>query len=266
MIRKTLSLGFVALCLLASCTHEGRQKLEAAKAAQIEKYKSELAENQHLVAESDSMLTLLVPEINDAVVDFVFEKTEYDEMCRWYWPGTEPVNNIARSYLRMVCDEQGVLQLISTYAGSKDLNYLQLSVSAADGTFCKTDSMPMSSDNNYHYQTSGTRYEVITFLSGTGVKSLDEAKSRNNGSVKYDTDGGVAAFIVAHASQSLKATLLGGNKEFSFALPVADVERMVATAKLATLLQQRFRMQQQNKAAAVKVQYLQERIASHEAQ
>lgn len=124
----------------------------------------------------------------------------------------------------------------------------------------------MTSDNNYHYQTSGTRYEVITFLSGTGVKSLEEAKARNNGSVKYDTDGGVAAFIVAHAKQPLKATLLGDKTEVSFTIPVADVQVLVATAEIATLLQQRLRMQQQNKAAAVKVQYLQERIASHEMQ
>lgn len=269
---KSTCLWLLPLFLLSSCTHEGRQKLEAAKAAKIEKYQAELIENQRLVAQSDSALTVLVPAINEAVTPFVYEKTEYDQIGRWYMAGTEPVNNIARSYLRMVCDEEGTLQLISTYAGSSDLGYVQVCVTAPDGTFCVTDTMPMTSDNNYHYQTSGTRYEVITYLSGTGVKTLEEAKERNNGSVKYDTDGGVSAFIAAHAAECtsakspMKVMLKGGKRDVSFSLSASELEKMVQTFQFAGLLQQRLLMQHQNKAASVKVQYLQERIASHQVQ
>lgn len=254
----------LSIVALSGCNHAKREALETRKTEQIENYRRQLADEERTCVVTDSLLQALLPLINEASAKgFVFEKTEYDDLGRYYQDGTQPVNHIGRSYVRALVDEYGVTQLISTYAGGTNIDHSALKVSASDGTSCQTLTVDYNDGSNYRYKNNGTHYESVTYWGGTGNATLQEAKDRNNGSLRFDTDAGALAFIALHADdKALKSFLITPKREYPVLISAKERQQMRATYELGKLLQERMLLEQQNKTASLKVRYLKERLAS----
>lgn len=214
------------------------------KSAQLLMYRINLAIEENTLKETDSLIQAIIPKINETTEKyFVFEKSEYDELGRFMFKGTEVENNVQRSYIHSAVNEYGVTQLISTYSGGKDINHTALKIIASDGSNVTTQSIPYNDGSNYKYVIDGTHYESVTY--------------------QGDKDNGVLAFIASHADdKGLKAVLIGENKEVNVSISQKEREALAATYELGIVLSEQLLFTQQNKVAAGKISYLKEKILS----
>lgn len=245
-------------CLLASlvtsCSSgEKGPTIEERKAAQNQKYVDQLAVEQKTLHVTDSLIQTIIPRINEVTTkSFDYEKSEYDDLGHFVPKGMSTDENVQRTYIRCAVDEYGQTQLISTYCGS-ELGHTQLRITAGDGSSVSTSIIPYNDGSNYKYAIDGIHYETVTFVAG---------RKTGSDQVNADTDGGAFSFIAMHADdQKLFATLLGGKKEVRVNITNAERNGLVSCYELGVLLRDKLRLEQENKTAAGKIQYLQEVIA-----
>lgn len=243
------------LPLLASCGNSGDKGPTAAerREAMNQKYVDQLATEQNTLHVTDSLIQAIIPRINEVTsVSFDYVKSEYDDLGRFVPKGMATDDNVQRTYLHCAVDEYGQTQLISTYCGSK-LEHTQLRITAGDGTTVTTNAIPYNDGSNYRYTIDGTNYESVTFTAG---------RKTGSDQVNADTDGGAFSFIAAHADDAkLYGTLLGGKKEVRVAISAKERAGLAACYELGVLLRDKLRLEQENKTAAGKIQYLQEVLA-----
>ncbi len=243
------------LPLLASCSNSGDKGPTAAerREAMNQKYVDQLATEQKTLHVTDSLIQAIIPRINEVTaVSFDFEKSEYDDLGRFVPKGMSTDDNVQRTYIHCAVDEYGQTQLISTYCGSK-LEHTQLRITAGDGTTVTTEAIPYNDGSNYRYTIDGTNYESVTYIAG---------RKTGSDQVNADTDGGAFSFIADHADDAkLYGTLLGGKKEVRVSISSKERQGLAACYELGVLLRDKLRLEQENKTAAGKIQYLQEVIA-----
>jgi len=254
---------FPLLLLLTACTSNQGPTVAERKAAQLQQYRDQLANEQQTLHVTDSLLAAIIPQINTATSKgFEYEKTEYDDLGRFRPVGTDPGQNVQRTYLRSAVDDYGRTQLIATYCGSKSFVVHQLLFTASDGTRLTTSVVDPNDGSNYSYDIDGTHYQSVTFaFAGKITEGMtDNAAAQQNA----DTDNGALAYLAQHASDDhLVCHYLStqGNQQ-KVAISAKDRANFAATYELGLLLRESVRLQQENKTASLKIQYLQERIAS----
>ena len=233
-----------AKVLLDSIENNYKQCIDARKAAQLLMYRINLAVEEKTLAETEKLIEEIVPKINETTQKyFNFEKSEYDELGRFIFKGTEVENNVQRSYIHAAVDEYGVTQLISTFSGGADINHTALRIIASDGSSVTTSSIPYNDGSNYKYTIDGTHYESVTY--------------------KGEKDNGALAFIATHADdKGLKAILIGEKKDVNVAISKKEREALAASYELGCILAEQLLYTQQNKVAAGKIKYLNEKIQS----
>lgn len=256
---------------LGSCVGQKGPTVEERKAAKLEQYKEQLATEQNTARVTDSLLQAIIPEINALSSEgFEYESPEYTDLGVFIPKGMESEKNVQKTYVHVSVTEYGQTQLVSTYCAKPKgevweskmtsfIDHTHLKVTAGDGTSCVTEVIPVGSDANYQTTIDDTRYEHVTYMCGT-VQGANEGEA-----VKGSTDGGVLAFIADHKDDTkLYCTLMGGKREVKVTLTAKEREGLAKACKLGELLRQKVLLEQQNKTAAGKALYLQERIASKE--
>lgn len=233
-----------AKLLLDSIDNHFKNCIDARKAAQLLMYRINLAIEENTLAETEKMIEDIMPKINETTQKFfIFEKSEYDELGRYIFKGTEVEKNVMRSYIHAAVDEYGITQLISTYSGHSNINHSALRLIASDGSSITTSTIPYNDGSNYKYIIDGIRYESVTY--------------------KGEKDNGALAFIASHSEdKGLKAILIGEKKEVSVAISKTEREALAASYELGCILAEQLRYTQQNKVAAGKIKYLKEKILS----
>lgn len=245
---------FLLPLLLLSCSSgEKGPTVEERREAMNQKYIDQLATEEKTLHVTDSLIQAMIPRINEVTAEaFDYIKTEYDDLGRFVPKGMSTEDNVQRTYIHCAVDEYGQTQLISTYCGSK-LEHTQLRITASDGTSATTEAIPYNDGSNYRYDIDGTHYESVTYTVG---------RKTGSDQVNADTDGGVFSFIAMHADDSkLYGTLLGGKKEVRVSISAKERAGLVACYELGVLLRDKLRLEQENKTAAGKIQYLQGVIA-----
>lgn len=251
---KNLLYLLLAFPLLLSCSSGEKGPTAAERREEMnKKYIDQLATEQNTLRVTDSLIQAIIPRINEVTAtSFDYVKSEYDDLGRFVPKGMSTDNNVQRTYIHCAVDEYGQAQLISTYCGSK-LEHTQLRITTADGTSSTTEAIPYNDGSNYRYDIDGTHYESVTYVLGRKTGS-DE--------VNKDTDGGTFSFIAMHADDTkLFGTLLGGKKEVRVNISAKEREGLASCYELGVLLRDKLRLEQENKTAAGKIQYLQEVIA-----
>lgn len=230
---------------------------------QEQQYHDQLKTERNTVRVTDSLIAAIIPQINEVTSrDFEFEKTEYDDLGRFRPKGTDPGENVQRTYLRSVVDEYGRTQLICTYCGSKKFCVVQLRIQASDGTSVVTRSIQPNDGSNYCYDIDGTHYQSVTFAYAgqiTEGMTTDSTTLAN-----ADTDNGALCYIAVHADDtSLKGYMISADgREQQVPIDARQRQQMAASYELGVLLRESVRLQQENKTASLKVKYLEEKTTS----
>ena len=255
---------FLAL-FLVSCIGSHGPSAKERRAEQLEKYRAQLQTERQTLKATDSIMATLIPEINTAKAKgFEYEKTKYDDLGRFRPIGMDPSKNLYKTYLRCAVDDYGRTQLIATYCGSKSFVVHQLRIKASDGTEITTKAIDPNDGTNYSYDISGTHYQAVTF---TYAGKITEGMTKDSTMLaNADTDNGALGFIAQHVDDNkLTAYLIStAGKEQPIVIAPKTRQNMAATYELGVLLRENTRLQQENKTAGLKIQYLEEMILRKE--
>ncbi|MBR5070225.1 MAG: hypothetical protein IKX25_12585 [Bacteroidales bacterium] len=257
---------FIAIALaLVSCSGSNAPSAKQRRAEQLEKYRTQLQTERQTLKATDSIMASLMPEINTAKgKGFEYEKTQYDDLGRFRPIGMDPSENLNKSYLRCAVDDYGRTQLIATYCGPKTFVVHQVRINASDGTEITTKTIEPNDGTNYSYDIGGTHYQAVTF---TFAGKITEGMTKDSTVLaNADTDNGALGFIAQHVDdKNLKANYISTDgKEQMVNIGPKTRARMAATYELGVLLREFTRLQQENKTAGLKIQYLEQMILRKE--
>lgn len=233
-----------AKVLLDSIEHNYRKCIDVRKASQVLMYKINLEIEKNNLQETSKLLEETMVKINEVTQKFfVFEKSEYDELGRYIYKGTEVESNVQRSYIHAAVNEYGITQLISTYSGSKDINHTALKLVATDGESVTTTSIPYNDGSNYKYVIDGTHYESVTY--------------------QGEKDNGALSFAATHVEdKGLKAVLIGEKKVVPVSISAKEREALAASYELGVILAAQLSYSQQNKVAQGKIEFFEQKLRS----
>lgn len=224
--------------------------------------KDQLQTERQTLHVTDSLLSALSAEINTAVTNgFEYEKTEYDDLGRFKPAGMDPGENVQRTYLRSAVDDYGRTQLICTYCGPKSFVVTQLRAESSDGTSLLTQHIQPNDGSNYSYDIDGVHYQSVTFAYAGRI--TEGMTSDSTILANADTDNGMLAYLASQLeAPSVKCTMIGQNgQEKSVVLDAETRRKLAATYELGVLLRESVRLQQENKTAALKIQYLESKVS-----
>ncbi len=251
--------------VLVSCSGSNGPSVKQRRAEQLEKFRSQLQTERQTLKATDSLMMALIPQINTAKSKgFEYEKTQYDDLGRFRPVGMDPSKNLYKTYLRCAVDDYGRTQLIATYCGSKTFVVHQLRINGSDGTEVTTKAIEPNDGTNYSYDISGTHYQAVTF---TYAGKITEGMSNDSIVLaNANTDNGALSYIAQHVDdKNLRATLISiDGKEKMIIFSPKTRESMAATYELGILLREYTRLQQENKTAGLKIQYLEQMILRKE--
>ncbi|MDR1601019.1 MAG: hypothetical protein LBS42_01140 [Tannerella sp.] len=201
----------------------------------------ERAESEQNIAYCDSLLPIRLEEAERLKKGFVFEKNaEYEDVGNYVRQQQTIERNVERSHIRCGVDERGEMYLASVYFGSRPLNHTGLRLSAPDGAFVETATIPFDGGMNYRFKDGGNTTEVVTYK---GEKCLQAVN------FLYGTD----------KKTRIKAEYTGGTA-FSLYLNEADRDAVRATYDLAVVLGDIEKMRLEKEKSAKKILYLDRKL------
>ena len=255
---------FLAL-FIVSCTGTRGPSAKQRRAEQLDKFRAQLQTERQTLKATDSLMMALIPEINTAKSKgFEYEKSPYDDLGRFRPEGMDPSENLNKTYLRCAVDDYGRTQLIATYCGPKTFVVHQLRINATDGTEITTKAIEPNDGTNYSYDIHGTHYQAVTFI--YAGKVTEGMTNDSTVLANADTDNGALGFIAQHTEdRNLRATFISTKgEENTTVIGPKTRGRMAATYELGILLRENTRLQQENKTASLKIQYLEQMILRKE--
>lgn len=174
------------------------------------------AENQQVISDCDSLITVNMPELDKIKSLFSYQRNkEYQETGSYVPKETASSGPITGTILRSGVDEDGILYIESVFVGGKQ-KHNQIKISKKDGTFVQ--SQPVTDDGfNYRFTNMGKEYEVIRFM---GSKENEVAK-----------------FIFTNADEPLTVTLEGQGK-YSYVLSKNIKTAISKSFQLSTMMLQ----------------------------
>lgn len=161
----------------------------------------EMKEQERNFQYCDSMLTEMTVKSEQLKKEFIFQQDkEYDKIGRYIHKSLDLDRNINHNYLRAEVFENGTLQLISVYNGTRALKHNMIRVSMKDGSFAETSAIPFDGGRNYRFKDGDMNHERVTF--------------------NLQNDGGVTNFISQFKDQPITLLFIGDQKEATQLLPV----------------------------------------------
>ena len=203
--------------------------------------KVELDEQKRTVEYLDSLYAELQLSLDSIAGDYVLEKdTAYQEVGNYFWPTQTVERNVGRSFLRAQVNELGEMSLTSIYTGGSNIHHTSVRVTADSDTYAET---PMSPDS---YETKDL---------GQAIEKAD---------YKIGSDGGVAAFIVAHRDSKSIRLEFRGDRTYKTVMHPNDVKAIVGISRLATILSSMEQVRQNKKEAQLKIQFVTRKMQEEE--
>ncbi|MDR3129874.1 MAG: hypothetical protein LBU03_06535 [Tannerellaceae bacterium] len=192
------------------------------------------------VAFCDSLLPIRQAELEAMKSIFSFEKdTAYATPGNYVHRGQTIEHNIGRSYLRSGVTEYGEAYLASVYAGSRPIKHTALRISAPNGLYAETPSIPYDSGRNYRFEDNGTYTEVVTY--------------------RGEHCHAVLQFLYENHDVSLRADYLGG-KPYHLYVGTKDKADIVATWQFSYLLKDVMRLSAERVKARQRLSYLNSKV------
>ncbi len=225
-----------SLLLLDSLKKNYPHAVSQYRKALLLSYRIDLQNAKQIKIYTDSMLLCVNSQINSLLPEFSLEKSEYDDIGRYIYKGTEAENNAHRSYIHSAVEENGRHHLISSHTG-RNIQHTFIRVKSSNGTSCTTQTIPLNDATNYNYNILGKHYETVTFIE--------------------DKDGGVLNFIYMHAGDNKIEIELGGGKSIErVKLSELDRKGLIASLNLSIMIKEKNKLKQENQVAADKITYL----------
>ena len=201
----------------------------------------EWKEQERNLAYCDSVLIVRQQESEALKPEFIFEKTEYDEVGKYFDKKQKVENNLQKSYLRVWTDEFGGIVLASVYYGAKPLNHSGLKVSdPATGEFAETQLIPDDGGLNYSFKDLGMTTEIVSY--------------------SKEKDNGVILFICDRKDKPLKAEFLGGGK-YSITISSSDKNALTKTVEFSSILSDIEHLKKEKEKAAKRIEYLRKKLS-----
>lgn len=196
----------------------------------------ELKEAERTLAYCDSLMPIRIAEVEELRKGFVFEKDSvYEEIGTFIWKQQTIERNINRCYIRCGVNEKGEMYLASVYYGASPINHTSIKLSAADGLFAETASIPYDGGVNYRFKDEGFTTEVVTYKGEAGLDAIN--------------------FIYTNVKERIKVEYTGG-KPFIIYIADADKKALVATFELGAALSDIERMTTEMNKAQKRLEYL----------
>jgi len=194
------------------------------------------AEQNRTLAFCDSMLEIRQNELPAAKSNFTFEKNlEYETIGHYVYRSQVQDQNLGRTFLQTKVDEKGNLVLTSYYCGCRAVNHNRVHVSAPDGTYAETVTIPKDGALNYSFNDGNIRYEIVRF----------NRKAEN----------GVINFVLLHQKQPVTVTLYGGTPK-GYNLSRTDKQAMQAASNLSAILSDINKLLDEMHLAQAKLDYI----------
>lgn len=186
----------------------------------------DLINQQRTSIYTDSLLQTLLPKLDSALQCFHFEQNEqYESHGRYTYPTLLSSRNNARCFLQAQVNDQGVVTVKSWYYGSKNIDHSQIRL-VADSVFTEFGG------SRYAFESEG-KYEIVTFKTEESMQIL--------------------RFIDSYANHRIKVTLHGANT-YSYYLDEQRKNALVATLRLALMMDDVKRFEKQQRQAGLRIE------------
>ncbi len=140
----------------------------------------------------DSIYPILKHEFDSLIKFFRFEKdTVYQQNGNYIHKSQSTEKNLNRNYLKCLVDENGRLQLISNYTGTK-IEHKWIEVRSGD-FFAETDTTVNNNYSEHYYNNGGYYFERVTY-ENQAAEDIVKFIYNNNLSVIYVTLKGKTNF------------------------------------------------------------------------
>ncbi|MDR1407765.1 MAG: hypothetical protein LBJ23_06945 [Tannerella sp.] len=203
----------------------------------------ERGESERNIAYCDSLMPVRLEEAEKLKKGFVFEKNgEYEDTGNYIRAQKTVERNVERSYIRCGVDEKGEIYLGSVYFGRRSINHTGLRLSAADGTYAETASIPYDGGMNYRFSDEDNTTEAVTYKGERCIAAIN--------------------FVyTADSKTRIKAEYTGGTSSFALYLDATDREAIRATYDLAVVLGDIEKMRIEKEKSIKKIRYIDEKLA-----
>jgi hypothetical protein len=183
----------------------------------------ERGESERNIAFCDSLTPIRAEEAEKLKKGFIFEKDSvYEDIGNYIWKQQTIERNVERSYVRCGVNEKGEIYLASVYFGRRPLNHSGLKLSAPDGTYGETASIPYDGGMNYRFKDEGNTTEVVTYKGENCIAAVNllyavDEKAR----IKAEFTGGTAfsLYLSENDKKAIRAT-------YDLAVVLSDLEAM----------------------------------------
>lgn len=169
----------------------------------------EVKEQERNIAYCDSMIKVREAEAKSLKANFVYVKTEYDKLGRYYDKSYNPQPGYAPKYINVYVNERNDLGLLSLYKGSP-INHSRVKVSIPSGEYAETERIPNDGGARYSFKDiNGVSYETVTYQRGR--------------------DNGVLAFIQNYADKIITLEYIGDKTTVPYILSEKEKKAVVNT-------------------------------------
>lgn len=188
----------------------------------------EIKEQERNIAYCDSLLPIRVEEVKQLIPDFVFEKdSAYDEIGRYIWKQQTIEKNIERCYIRAGVNEKGEMYLASVFYGKSPINHTFVRLSTKDSLFAETAIIPYDGGNNYRFDDSGMKTEVVTYKgdnAADAVKFIYSTPEKERIKIEYKGDKPFVIYLADADRKAIRTT-------YELASLLYDVDKLNTTAE-----------------------------------
>ena len=199
------------------------KQVEARRAAKDLQDSIVYIEAQRSLAYADSMLAQLLPQVDEQIKKFKWEKQDkYEDKGRYVHRLLDTDRNTSRCFLQCYVDEGKGVTLKSYYFGSKKIEQEQLALVSADNELRKSGS-------NYSFEAEGW-HEILTFSEQDALDLLQFVSAYKQGRIKVELRGkGNYSYIL---QESEKNAL---EETYRLAVLLKDVQQLERQESLANL-------------------------------
>lgn len=173
--------------------------------------KVEIAEADRTLAFQDSVIQVLVGQLENVKKDYVFEKNaEYQDLGIYSVASQAVEKNYARNFIRAQVDEKGRLTLVSNYNASSYIHHRSIKLVSGDNYVESA-----ASDNFYEFKDLGVCYEKCN--------------------IAGDDNGNIASFVAINMEAPVEV-ILNGERTVRYKMTTADKKAVKDVYSLSLLL------------------------------
>lgn len=188
----------------------------------------EIKEQERNIAYCDSLLPIRMEEAKVLIPGFVFEKdSAYDKIGRYVSKQQTIEKNIERCYIRAGVNEKGEMYLASVFYGKSPINHSSIRLSTKDSLFAETATIAYDGGNNYRFDDSGMKTEVVTYKgddAADAVKFIYSTPEKERIKIEYKGDKPFVIYLADADRKAIRTT-------YELASLLFDIDKLNITAE-----------------------------------